>query len=213
MSSREYYPSCDPRHPTVAVATFVLGAKGQREFESSCSGSSAMHRFHREGDEGMREENKSHLESIMKKFEQKLARSTDAQERRQSEEDAFHIEFKRIRTQIIRPAMEEVAHNLEAMGHSCEISEVGDERNKRDAKITMSVALGGVPTSAYAPENTVSVSFSHTGHTTIAVHASTPIRNRSGFAGPRGNHAASEITTDLVQKKIIEVLDEVFGQS
>ena len=161
----------------------------------------------------MREENKSHLESIMKKFEQKLARSTDAKERRQSEEDAFHIEFKRIRTQIIRPAMEEVAHNLEAMGHSCEISEVGDERNKRDAKITMSVALGGVPTSAYAPENTVSVSFSHTGHTTIAVHASTPIRNRSGFAGPRGNHAASEITTDLVQKKIIEVLDEVFGES
>lgn len=164
----------------------------------------------------MKEENKSHLESIMKKFEQKLARSTDAKERRQSEEDAFHSEFKRIRTQIIRPAMEEVGNELKTMGHNCEISEVGDERSKRDAKITMSITLGGVPTSAYAPENTVSVAFSHTGCNSISIHASTPMRNmrhRSGFAGPRGSHAAPEITTDLVQKTIIEVLEEVFSPS
>jgi hypothetical protein len=163
-----------------------------------------------EGDEGMKEENKSHLEAIMKKFDQKLAQSTDAKERRESEEDAFYIEFKRIRTQIIRPALEEVGKQLKPMGHNYEITEVGDERSKRDAKITMSITLGGVPTSAYTPENTVSISFFHTGHTTISIHASTPIRNRSGFAGPRGNHAASEITTDLVQKTIIQVLEEVF---
>ncbi len=42
----------------------------------------------------MKKENKSHLESIMKTFEQKLAKSKDAQERRQSEEDAFDMEFK-----------------------------------------------------------------------------------------------------------------------
>ena len=159
----------------------------------------------------MKEENKSHLESIMKKFEQKLARSADAKERRQSEEDASHIEFKRIRTQIIRPAIEELSNELKTMGHNCEISEVGDERSKRDAKITMSITLGGVTTSAYAPENTVSISFSHTGHTTISINASTPIPNRSGFAGLRRIHAASEITTDLVQKRIIEVLEAVFA--
>ena len=161
----------------------------------------------------MKEEDKSHLESIMKKFEQKLARSTDAKERRQSEEDAFHAEFKRIRTEVIRPAMEEVGNELKPMGHNYEISEVGDERSKRDAKITMSITLGGVPTSAYAPENTVSISFSHTGHTTISIHASTPIRNRSVFTGSRGSYAAAEITTDLVQKTIIEVLEEVFSPS
>ncbi len=109
--------------------------------------------------------------------------------------------------------MEEVGNQLKTMGHNCEISEVGDERSKRDAKITMSITLGGVPTSAYVPENTISISFSHTGHTTISIHASTPIRNRKGFVGPRGNHAASEITTDLVQKTIIEVLEEVFSPS
>ena len=41
--------------------------------------------------EDMNKEDRSHLESIMKTFEQKLARSTDAKEQRQSEADAFYI--------------------------------------------------------------------------------------------------------------------------
>ncbi len=160
----------------------------------------------------MNEEDKSHLESIMNKFEKKLAKSTDAKEQRQSEENVFYSEFKRLRTQVIRPAMEDIGSALKARGHNSEISEVGDERSKRDAKITMSITIGGVPSSAYAPENTVSISFSHAGHTTISVQASTPIRNRSGFARSRGNYAVSEITTELVEKRILEVLEEVFAQ-
>jgi len=159
----------------------------------------------------MKEENESHLESIMKRFEQKLAKSKDAQERRQSEEDAFDKEFKRVRTEVIRPAMEDMGTQLEARGHNSEISEVGDERSKRDAKITMSVTIDGVPRSAYAPEDTVLISFSQAGQATITIHANAPIRNRSGFAGTRGHYAASDITTDLVEKKLLEVLAEVFS--
>lgn len=161
----------------------------------------------------MKKEDESRLESILKTFEQKLAKSKDVKEQRQSEEDVFCMEFKRIRTQVIRPAMEDIGNQLRARGHNCEISEVGDERSKRDAKITMSITIGGVPSSAYAPENTVSVSFSHTGHTTISIHASTPMQNRRGFAGLRGNFAIAEITTDVVEKKILEVLEEVFSPS
>ena len=161
----------------------------------------------------MKKEDESRLESILKTFEQKLAKSKDAKDQRQSEEDVFYMEFKRIRTQVIRPAMEDIGNQLKARGHNSDISEVGDERSKRDAKITMSITMGGVPSSAYAPENTVSVSFSHTGHTTISFHASTPMQNRRGFTGLRGNFAASEITTDMVEKKILEVLEEVFSPS
>ena len=159
----------------------------------------------------MKKEDESRLESILKTFEQKLAKSKDAKDQRQSEEDVFYMEFKRIRTQVIRPAMEDIGNQLKARGHNSDISEVGDERSKRDAKITMSITMGGVPSSAYAPENTVSVSFSHTGHTTISFHASTPMQSRRGFAGLRGKYAASEMTTDVVEKKILEVLEEVFS--
>ena len=161
----------------------------------------------------MNKEDESRLESILMTFEQKLEKSKDAKEQRQSEEDVFSMEFKRIRTQVIRPAMEDIGNQLRARGHSSEISEVGDERSKRDEKITMSITIGGVPTSAYTPENTVSVSFSHTGHTTISMHASTPMQNRRASGGLRGNYAASEITTDVVEKQILEVLGEVFSPS
>ena len=160
----------------------------------------------------MKDTNDSKLQTLMLNFEQKLAKSRDAKDRQQSEEDAFYLEFKRVRTEIIRPTMEDIGNQLRAKGHTVEIAEVGDERNKRDTKITLHVAIGGVPSSAYIPENTAVVSFCHTGHTSVSVQASTPSQHKSEFSGSRGIHALAEITTDLVERKILEVLEEVFAQ-
>lgn len=159
----------------------------------------------------MNTEDKSHLDAIMSSFEQKLAKSKDARTQRQSEEDAGYAEFKRVQTDVIRPALEDMANELKARGHDSQISEVGDERSKRDVRITMTITIGGVPAAAFSPENTASVSFSRTGATTVSIQATTPIKSRSGLASQRGNYAASEITTGMVQKKILEVLEEVFS--
>ena len=160
----------------------------------------------------MKEANESQLQSIMQQFEQKLAKSKDAKDRQLLEEDVFYLEFKRVRTEVIRPVMDDIGDQLKAKGHTVEIAEVGDERSKRDAKITLRVAIGGVPSSAYIPENTAVVSFCHTGHTSVSVQASTPSQHKSEFSGSRGIHGLAEITTDLVEKKILEVLEEVFAQ-
>jgi len=156
----------------------------------------------------MNAEDKARLDAIMSSFEQKLAKSKDARSQRQSEEDAGYAEFKRVQRDVIRPAMEDMANELKARGHESQISEVGDERSQRDVRITMTFTIGGASATAFSPENTVSVSFSRTGSTTVTIQATTP--NRSGLAGQRGNYAASDITTDMVQKKILEVLQEVF---
>jgi hypothetical protein len=165
--------------------------------------------LHAEGEE-MNAEDKARLDAIMSSFEQKLAKSKDARSQRQSEEDAGYAEFKRVQRDVIRPAMEDMANELKARGHDSQISEVGDERSQRDVRITMTFTIGGVSATAFSPENTVSVSFSRTGSTTVTIQATTPIKNRSDLAGQRGNYAASDITTDIVQKKILEVLQEVF---
>lgn len=158
----------------------------------------------------MNAEDKARLDAIMSSFEQKLAKSKDARSQRQSEEDAGYAEFKRVQRDVIRPAMEDMANELKARGHDSQISEVGDERSQRDVRITMTFTIGGASATAFSPENTVSVSFSRTGSTTVTIQATTSIKNRSGLAGQRGNYAASDITTDMVQKKILEVLQEVF---
>jgi hypothetical protein len=158
----------------------------------------------------MNPEDKSHLDAIMSSFEQKLAKSKDARTQRQSEEDAGYAEFKRVQTDIIRPAMEDMANEVKARGHESQISEVGDARSKRDVRITMTITIGEVAAAAFSPDNTVSVSFSRTGSTTVSIQATTPIKSKSGLATQRGNYAASEITTGMVQKKILEVLQEVF---
>lgn len=160
----------------------------------------------------MKVENEFQLQSILQKFEEKLAKSRDAKDRQQSEVDAFHLEFKRVRAEVIRPAMDDIGSQLKAKGHTVEIAEVGDERNKRDAKITLRVAIGGMPISAYVPENTALVSFGHAGHMSVSIQASTPSQHKSDFSGSRGIHPLAEITTDLVERKILEVIEEVFAQ-
>lgn len=158
----------------------------------------------------MKAANESQLQTLMQNFEDKLAKSRDAKDRQQSEAEAFYQEFKRVRTEVIRPSMDDIGAQLKAKGHTVDIAEVGDERSKRDAKITLRVAIGGVPSSAYVAENSASVSFCHAGHTTVSIQASTPSQNKSEFAGSRGNYALAEITTELVEAKVLEVLEEMF---
>jgi hypothetical protein len=160
----------------------------------------------------MNNENKAHLDTIMNSFKERLAKSKDAQEQRQSKEDVGYAEFKRVLSKVIRPAMEDIGNELKAGGHDYEIAEVGDERSQRDARITLTVSISGVPTSTYRSENTVSISFYRTGSTTVTIQAMTEIRkHKNGVAGLRGNYAASEITTELVQKEILKVIEAVFS--
>jgi hypothetical protein len=160
----------------------------------------------------MNSEDKAHLESIMQSFKQRLATSRVAQEQNQSKEAAGGADFKRVMSEVIRPAMEDIGRELKAGGHEYEIIEVGDERSQRDARITLVVRISGAPASAYRQDNTVEVSFHRTGATGVTIQVSTQIKQRkTGVAGQRGNYAASEITTELVQKEILKVLDEVFS--
>jgi len=161
----------------------------------------------------MNAEDKAHLDAIMKSFQQRLAKSKDAQEQRQTEEDVGYAEFKRVVSETIRPAMEDIGNELKAAGHHYEISEVRDGRSQRDARITLAVTIIGGPTSAHRRgDNTVSVSFYRTGATTVTMEAVTQIKKeKNDVTGPRGNYAPSEITTDLVQKEILKVLDAIFS--
>ena len=160
----------------------------------------------------MKSEDKAHLDSIMQSFKQRLATSKDVQEQNQSKEAAAGADFKRVMSEVIRPAMEDIGRELKAGGHEYEIIEIGDERSQRDARITLTVTISGVPASTYRQQNTVEVSFHRTGATGVTIQVVTEIKQRrTGVAGQRVNYAASEITTELVQKEILKVLEEVFS--
>jgi len=159
----------------------------------------------------MKAEDESRLESIMDAFEQKLARSKDDKVRRQSEQEAFFVEFDRVKTEVIRPVLDDIVTHLKARGHTCEIFDVGDERSKTNAKVTLRITIRGMPTSAYTAENTVSISFLRGSQTTISFVAEIPDRKRKEFPDLRGTYTLSELSADIVQQKVLEVLEEVFA--
>ena len=78
--------------------------------------------------------------------------------------------------------------------------------------VTAQYVVSGVPASAYRQDNAVAVSFHRTGATGVTIQVATEIkRSKTSVAAQRVNYATSEITKGLVQKEILQVLEEVFS--
>ncbi len=163
----------------------------------------------------MKKENKSQLDVLMDKYEQRLEEAKKRQEQIKSEDDVFLSEFRRLRKEVIYPRMEDIGNQLKARGHDYQISDEEESVDlggrTRDARITMNIFPAGVDRSAYRPENTPSISFIATRYKkNIWVHGSNMMPNRGGSAGSRGEFNAEEITSDMVEGEVLGVLKEIF---
>ena len=153
----------------------------------------------------------------MDTYEKKLKEHEKIRVSVRSEEEAFLDEFKRLRADVIRPAMEEIGNQLEARGHEVAISEREESTDSRgrteDAKITMSFFPSDVERSVFRPDCTPSISFLTIGYKRkIRIHASNIMPNRGGSGGPRGEFDTAEITGDFVEAQVLKLLKEIFGE-
>lgn len=165
----------------------------------------------------MKKETKLQLDSLMEKYEQKLAEAQKRQEQSKSKEDAFLNEFKRLQKDVIRPVMEDIGNQLKARGHHYRIDteekSVDSGGRSRDPKISIYIFPTGTNPIGYSPDRTPSVSFIATGYKKkIWVYGSDMMPNSGGSSGSIGEFNAEEITNDLVEKKILEVFKRVFDR-
>jgi hypothetical protein len=163
----------------------------------------------------MKEETKSQLDILMNKYKKKLTEPENKKEQQMSGEDIFLSEFRRLRKEVIRPAMEDIGNQLKSHGHDFEVLEeeesVDHEGRTQDANIIMRIFPAGNDKSIYRHEGTPGISFHAAKYKMkIWIHTSTVLPKRGGQAGSRGEFKPEEINTDLVEQKTLALLKEIF---
>jgi hypothetical protein len=164
----------------------------------------------------MNKETKKSLDAIFAKHDATKKAAAKIQEDAKAAESASLAKFLEIRESVIRPAMTMVGEYVKSKGYAYEIhTEEDDVSRSRDrnrifsASIQISFLKGISQTYEMGNFPFLSVSCDKTEGSVHFVR-STMYPGRGGQSGPAGTAAIEDITQDLVQAKILEILAAVF---
>jgi len=158
----------------------------------------------------MKDKNKSLFDELMDKYDRKREEDKLAMAREKTEAEKFWLEFNQLRQEVIKPVMKEIGNMLRERGHSFRISE--DESlfdgagQAQEEKITMSVIPSGLEA-----DNTSRIALTATARRKIRFyHDIICLATDSRESGTIAEFWVTEITPDVIENKIIEVLRKIF---
>lgn len=163
------------------------------------------------------------LETLMTKYEKRLAEERKRHELIRKRHDAFVGEFERLTDETIRPTMEDVGAVLRSRGHDYDIAMTQGytdvDRRPRNTQITMLVYPAGIQRSLFTSTSTPSVAFvCDWPETRITVRQSVTIPGNvakvssADKSGRRAEYFVKQVTAPAVEREIVEVLAGVFGR-
>jgi hypothetical protein len=165
----------------------------------------------------MNDEDAKKLRSIVEAFKEKTDAATAKKADKKSKEAAFLEAFRKVIAETIRPALEEIVAVLKANGHDATIvqspeSRATDGRSDKHESLKLTVLPKGY-TRVHDHDALPEVAFTgDTSNERIRVQVSERMPGESGGAGPRGDHALDQITSDFVVKLTLEVLGKTLGR-
>jgi len=162
----------------------------------------------------MKDEVKNELNSLINGYEERKAKQVKKFEAQKREEDKFLQEFYLIRKKIIKPAMIEIGELLKSRGRNYQIDEqnemIDHEVKTKDARINIYFLIHEKGDISQLLEYPFVSFIADRRKKKILTHENTIRPNRGGHSGGTGSYPLSQITTDLVHQKIMNVLKELF---
>ena len=163
----------------------------------------------------MKNQTKLKLEALLDGYEKKQLEARLRQDQEQYELETYLEDFKELRQNVIRPVMEDMGDILEQKGHDFKIKEKEYSMDKKafatEARIEFKIFPRSNAEEFYA-ENHPSVMFSSdVTSRDIKVHGSYVMPGRRGERELIRTYAISEITSDIVEKEILDILIKAFN--
>jgi len=164
------------------------------------------------------------LETLMTKYEKRLAEERKRHELIRKRHDAFVAEFERLTDETIRPTMEDVGAVLRSRGHDYDIATTQGytdvDRRPRNTQITMLVYPAGIQRSLFTSTSTPYVAFvCDWPETRITVRQSVTTPGNVAKTSPavdksgrRAEYFVKQVTAPAVEREIVEALAGVFGR-
>jgi hypothetical protein len=162
----------------------------------------------------MKNQTRQELEALLDSYRRKRQEAKRRQDQEQYELELYLDDFKDLREKVIRPVMEEMGDILEQNGHEYNINEREYSLDKKafalEALIEFKIFPRGNEEEFYA-ENHPSVMFSSdVASQKVKVHGSYVMPERRGERELIRTYSISEITGDIVEKEILEILTKAF---
>lgn len=172
----------------------------------------------------MREETRTRLETLMTRYEKRLAEDRKRHETTRRRHDAFVGEFEQLIEDTIRPAMDEVGAALRRRGHDYEIATTeaytDSDKRPRSTQVTMRFFPAGIDRALFTSTTTPYVAFvcnwleSRVTVRESAAHPGGAAKLPAALekSGRRAEYYARQITPAAVEREIVEALAGVFGR-
>jgi len=166
----------------------------------------------------MKHEAKSQLKKIIGDYDEKLAQSERVDAANRAAHAAFPERFVALRTEIVAPALQEIAAMLNERGHDASVRDQEESSSAAGGVRSASVSLRVIPkpfAKKATPEAnpvTIEISFSaNRAARKVTVSSTNTMIGHGGRVGKRGEYEIDEVNADVVANHVIQTLDEAFG--
>jgi hypothetical protein len=164
----------------------------------------------------MKDEAKSHLTKIIGDYEAKLTETERVATANRAADASFPDRFLTFRTEVIRPALEEIVSMLNAAGHDATVREQEESSSTVGGVKAAAVSLRVVPKPfAHKPTETGSVSIevmfsANRAERKVIVSSTNTMVSHGGSVGKRGAYELEAMTADVVATHVIQTLGDAF---
>jgi hypothetical protein len=159
----------------------------------------------------MLEANKQELDNIMNRFNNDAGGLQAKKDEDRALQDQFMNEFNRLKKEVIWPTIVDVGNQLNQYSHDFHVSEeeeyVDATANFQPASITLNIYPATFDRALLKDEGTPYISFVANRYARkIGINVSTMMPGEGGVVGSHGEYDPNQITKELVEKEILEVL-------
>lgn len=163
----------------------------------------------------MKKETKSQLESLLDNYQEKQLEAEIKQEQSQYARELFLDNFKGLREKVIRPSMTEIGEILEQKGHKYNIKEqeysIDRKGFTQEAHIEFNIFPAGKEQKSYYDSHPSIAFITDTGSLKVQVRGSYVMADIRGESSRIGTYELSEISNDIVEKEILDILIKAFN--
>jgi hypothetical protein len=165
----------------------------------------------------MKADAKQRLDQILGGYDEKLAETARVEAAKRAAQAAFPERFVTLKTQIIRPCIQEIADVLNERGHEAAVRDQEESSSSAEGVKSAAISLRVVPKpfahgTRDANPVAIEISFSaNRNERKVVVSCTNTMMNHLGRIGKRGEYEVDAVTAEVVAGQVIETLGEAFG--
>jgi len=151
------------------------------------------------------------LRKLLDQYDDKRRAEQERLRQVQAKEDAFESEFAHLRSSAVRPVFEAAGAILKERGHDFSISEnefaVDQDGKITEAGILIRIFPARVEGSTRPIDQFPSLSYvARHYNKTVGIYGTNMVPKTGGAAGPRGDYQLTQISTELVEAELLQLI-------